>query len=84
MLSIPASITLIRPRTYTDGESETTRWQRPERQKRDKVFLTSKTIAQADDNRASMMKALEGSMRRLQTDHIDVYFNHAGQRSGAA
>jgi len=24
-----------------------------------------------------MMRALEGSLRRLQTDHVDVYFNHA-------
>jgi hypothetical protein len=24
-----------------------------------------------------MMEALEGSLRRLQTDHVDVYFNHA-------
>jgi uncharacterized protein len=45
--------------------------------KRDKVFLTSKTIARADDTRAAMMTALEGSLRRLQTDHVDVYFNHA-------
>src|SRR5260370_22178894 len=62
--------------SYTDGESETTVGNAL-KGKRDKVFLTSKTIAQADDNRASMMKALEGSLRRLQTDHVDVYFNHA-------
>ena len=24
-----------------------------------------------------MMKSLEGSLKRLQTDHVDVYFNHA-------
>ena len=24
-----------------------------------------------------MMATLEGSLRRLQTDHVDVYFNHA-------
>jgi len=24
-----------------------------------------------------MMRALEGSLRRLQTDHVDIYFNHA-------
>jgi predicted aldo/keto reductase-like oxidoreductase len=62
--------------TYTDGESETTVGNAL-KGRRDKVFLTSKTIAQADDHRASMMTALEGSLRRLQTDHIDVYFNHA-------
>src|SRR6266436_5983915 len=62
--------------TYTDGESETTVGNAL-KGKRDKVFLTSKIIAEASDNRASMMKALEGSLRRLQTDHVDVYFNHA-------
>jgi predicted aldo/keto reductase-like oxidoreductase len=62
--------------TYTDGESETTIGNALKR-KRDKVYLTSKTIAQADDRRASMMTALEGSLRRLQTDHVDVYFTHA-------
>ncbi|HMD04245.1 MAG TPA: aldo/keto reductase, partial [Candidatus Binatus sp.] len=62
--------------TYTDGESETTIGNAL-KGKRDKVFLTSKTIAGADDSRASMMTALEGSLKRLQTDHVDVYFNHA-------
>ena len=45
--------------------------------KRNDVFLTSKTKAGASDRRADMMKALEGSLKRLQTDHVDVYFNHA-------
>ncbi len=62
--------------TYTDGESETTIGNAL-KGKRDKVFLTSKTMARADDRRGSMMTALETSLRRLQTDHIDVYFNHA-------
>jgi len=62
--------------TYSDTESETTIGNAL-KGKRDKVYLTSKTIARADDNRATMMTALEGSLRRLQTDHIDVYFNHA-------
>src|SRR5579863_4346690 len=62
--------------TYTDGESETVIGNAL-KGKRDKVFLTSKTIAQPDDKSDSMMRALEGSLRRLQTDHVDVYFNHA-------
>ncbi|HYK65267.1 MAG TPA: aldo/keto reductase, partial [Patescibacteria group bacterium] len=62
--------------TYTDGESETTIGNAL-KGKRDKVYLTSKTITQADERRASIMTALEGSLRRLQTDHVDVYFNHA-------
>ncbi|MDO8431931.1 MAG: aldo/keto reductase [Candidatus Binatus sp.] len=62
--------------SYTDGESETVIGNAL-RGKRDKVYLTSKIIAGPDDKRDAMMAALEGSLRRLQTDHIDVYFNHA-------
>lgn len=41
------------------------------------MFLTSKTLAEPDTHKDAMMQALEGSLRRLQTDHVDVYFNHA-------
>ena len=62
--------------TYRGGDSETTLGHAL-RGKRDKVFLTSKTLAQPDTRKDAMMQALEGSLRRLQTDHVDVYFNHA-------
>ena len=62
--------------TYRGGDSETTLGNAL-RGKRDKVFLTSKTLAGPDIDKAAMMQALEGSLRRLQTDHVDVYFNHA-------
>jgi predicted aldo/keto reductase-like oxidoreductase len=45
--------------------------------KRDRVFLTSKVKAEADDSRDDIMRALEGSLRRLRTDYVDVYLNHA-------
>ncbi|HTS52553.1 MAG TPA: aldo/keto reductase [Burkholderiales bacterium] len=45
--------------------------------KRDQVVLSSKTKAGASDTRAEMMKALEGSLRRLRSDYVDIYFNHA-------
>jgi predicted aldo/keto reductase-like oxidoreductase len=45
--------------------------------RRDKVILTSKTKAAADDSRGEIMKSLEGSLRRLQTDYVDIYFNHS-------
>lgn len=45
--------------------------------RRDKVFLASKTKAAAGDRQADMMKALEGSLKRLRTDYLDVYFNHS-------
>jgi len=62
--------------TYMDGESETTIGNAL-RGKRDKVYITSKTITSPTDRRDRMMRALEGSLRRLQTDHVDIYFNHA-------
>ena len=47
------------------------------RGKRNEVVLSTKTKAGASDTSADMMKALEGSLRRLKTDHVDIYFNHA-------
>ena len=44
---------------------------------RDRVVLSSKTRVRADDRRAAMMAALEGSLKRLRTDYLDIYFNHA-------
>lgn len=45
--------------------------------KRDKVFLATKTKAGANDTRNDMMQALEQSLKRLRTDYVDIYFNHA-------
>ncbi len=45
--------------------------------RRDKVILTSKTKAGAGESRGEIMKALEGSLRRLRTDYVDIYFNHS-------
>ena len=44
---------------------------------RDRVVLTSKSKTGERDTQADMMAALEGSLRRLQTDYLDIYFNHA-------
>ena len=44
---------------------------------RDQVVISSKTKAAADATQADMMAALEGSLRNLQTDYLDIYFNHA-------
>jgi len=44
---------------------------------RDEVILASKVMAGAGDSRAELMSSLEASLRRLRTDRIDVYFNHA-------
>ena len=47
------------------------------RGRRGEVVLASKTKARAGDRRADMMAALEGSLRRLRTDRIDIYYLHA-------
>jgi predicted aldo/keto reductase-like oxidoreductase len=44
---------------------------------RGEVVISTKTKAGASDQRADMMKALEGSLKRLGTDHVDIYFNHS-------
>jgi hypothetical protein len=62
--------------SYRGGESETTIAEAL-RGKRDKVYITSKTWANASQRRDAMMSALEQSLRRLRTDYVDVYFNHA-------
>lgn len=45
--------------------------------RRDRCTLTTKTVASATGKRAEFMAALEESLRRLRTDHVDVYLNHA-------
>ena len=45
--------------------------------RRDDVFLASKVEAGSHSRASDLMLALEGSLRRLRTDRIDVYFNHA-------
>jgi predicted aldo/keto reductase-like oxidoreductase len=44
---------------------------------RNRVVLASKVKAGARDRRADLMRSLEESLRRLRTDRIDIYFNHA-------
>ncbi len=62
--------------SYTSGQSETVIG-RALKGDRDKVALVTKTKVWANDDRHSIMRALEGSLRRLNTDYVDVFFNHA-------
>ena len=62
--------------SYTGGSSETTIGEALQG-KRDRVYLTSKTYTSPTDRRDAMMRSLEASLRRLRTDYVDVYFNHA-------
>lgn len=67
--------------SYRGGDSETTIGNAL-RGKRDKVFIASKTHTSSTETRASMMRSLEGSLRRLRTDYVDVYFTHAVNHVG--
>lgn len=62
--------------SYMGGESERTLG-KALAGRRDEVVLVSKAKLHADMRREEMMEALEGSLRRLRTDHVDVHFNHA-------
>src|SRR5262249_50088609 len=62
--------------SYRGGESETTIGEAL-RGQRDRVAITSKMVTGPSERRESMMRSLEGSLRRLRTDYVDVYFNHA-------
>jgi uncharacterized protein len=62
--------------SYTGGEAETVIGNAL-KGKRDKVFIASKVLAAADDSKETLMEHLEGSLQRLKTDHVDVYFMHA-------
>ncbi len=62
--------------SYRGGQSETTLGHAL-RARRDQVVIASKVKCDVSSARQELMSALEGSLRRLQTDHVDVYFNHA-------
>jgi uncharacterized protein len=61
---------------YTAGHAEEVLG-RALRGRRQEVTLTSKFWARSDHTAAHQMKVLETSLRRLGTDYIDVYLNHA-------
>ncbi len=61
---------------YTGGESESVIGNAL-KGKRDQVVIASKASTRPSTRRHEMMAALDGSLKRLQTDHIDIFFNHA-------
>lgn len=72
---------------YGRGKSETMTGIALQGGKRDKVFLATKVHGKMDDadpnawgnSRFHIIKACEDSLRRLQTDHIDLYQIHRPQ-----
>ena len=61
---------------YTGGLSEETLG-RALQGRRDEITLVSKVKTSATSRRAQLMESLEGSLRRLRTDRLEVYFSHA-------
>ncbi len=61
---------------YTEGRAESVLG-RALRGRRHEVTLTSKFWARPDLTAAHQMKVLETSLRRLGTDYVDIYLNHA-------
>ncbi len=45
--------------------------------RRDEYYLATKVGCDEDTTVAELEEALNGSLRRLRTDHVDIYFNHA-------
>ena len=45
--------------------------------RRERFVIASKHKAWSGETRESMTAALEGSLRRLRTDYVDIYYNHA-------
>ena len=62
--------------SYEGGRSEETLGEVLQGQ-RDRVLLASKVKVGARTPRAEIVAHLEASLRRLRTDHIDIYFNPA-------
>ena len=61
---------------YTRGQSETTLG-RALKGTRNDVYLVSKVVSRADSSFDWLMEQLNSSLRRLQTDYVDVYMCHA-------
>ena len=62
--------------SYADGRAEEVLG-RALRGRRSQVTLTTKFSANTGDTADHQMAVLEKSLRRLQTDHVDIYLNHA-------
>jgi predicted aldo/keto reductase-like oxidoreductase len=61
---------------YGDGQSETVVGKVLKR-RRDEVFVTTKWHPAATDKRDMMLKSLDDSLKRLQTDHVDAVLVHS-------
>lgn len=65
--------------SYTGGTSETVigRALKSSSYKREDLVITSKTFGRPSEDRATLMSHLDATLKRLQTDYVDIYMNHA-------
>ncbi|MDZ7686456.1 MAG: aldo/keto reductase [Gammaproteobacteria bacterium] len=63
--------------SYTNGASETVIGKALKGRSRNDVYIATKASIRANDSAASIMERLDDSLRRLQTDYVDVFFTHA-------
>lgn len=61
---------------YTDGRAEEVLG-RAFAGDRNRVTITTKVVASSNATADELMNRLEESLRRLRTDHVDIYLNHA-------
>ena len=62
--------------SYARGQSETTLG-RALKGRREEVLLATKTQGGPESMRDELMRALDGSLARLGTERVEIYFNHA-------
>ena len=69
-------------RRASEGDSELLigNWMKDRKVPRDKVVLSTKITGGRNVNPRNIIKDCEGSLKRLQTDYIDVYLLHWPQR----
>lgn len=63
--------------SYTGGASETVIGRALKGRPREDVIIATKASVGAGDSAASIMERLDDSLRRLQTDRVEIFFNHA-------
>ena len=62
--------------SYSNGVAETVLG-KALKGRRDEVYIATKMLAGANTSASTMMASLEESLKRLQTAHVEVFFNHA-------
>jgi predicted aldo/keto reductase-like oxidoreductase len=63
--------------SYARGQAETVLGNALKGGKRENVYVVSKSMLRPDTSAAEMMRRLEESLGRLQTDYVDIYMSHA-------